>query len=65
MFTGSKEECRNYHKVMLRDSFYKIGPFTVLSHQIGIVVATPASMIGKGVGDFIASLLGKYFFVVH
>ncbi|XP_018333775.1 uncharacterized protein LOC108742911 isoform X2 [Agrilus planipennis] len=50
-------ECRNYHHTMYKDHFWSIAPLTVFSHQFGIVILTPASLIGKALGSFSVAVL--------
>lgn len=53
------DDCREYHKIMLNNVFYTVAPFKVISHQVGIVILTPAASIGKAFGDLVSGMMGN------
>lgn len=61
-FTGAETDCKKYHKTMLQNVFWKVSPFTVFAHQLGIVIVTPANNIGKAIGSLVTGMLCKYSF---
>ncbi|KAF5287549.1 hypothetical protein FQR65_LT12220 [Abscondita terminalis] len=54
---STSDECRQYHQTIYSDTFYSIAPLQVLSHQLGIIIYTPALNMGKAVGSFTSGIL--------
>lgn len=54
-----KDECRKYHKTRLENILWKVSPIEIISHQIGVIILTPASYIGKAIGDITSGILSK------
>lgn len=55
-----RDDCREYYKTMLRKEIYLVTPLMVLSHQVGVVVATPAYKIGTALGNFCSGIMGEH-----
>lgn len=56
---SSDSECRKYHQTIYKDIFWDIAPLRVISHQLGIVMFTPATHIGRAIGDLVSGMMGS------
>ncbi|KAK5644408.1 hypothetical protein RI129_005708 [Pyrocoelia pectoralis] len=56
---SSDSECRKYHQTIYKDIFWDIAPLRVIAYQLGIVVYTPTTHIGKGIGALVSGMMGN------
>lgn len=58
LFLGSASNCRDYHKTILYDVFWDVGPLDVMAHQSRIFLSV-AGNIGIGLSKLTSGLMSK------
>lgn len=59
MFAGGANKCREYHKTILYDVFWDVGPLDVIADQSRVFLSI-ASNIGIGLSKLTIGLMSKY-----
>lgn len=59
VFLGATDECKEYYNMLMKEEFWSVSPFIVLSEQFKILIKTPIITIGHALSEMLALMMSK------